>query len=420
MELKYTLDQRPPLPHLLLYGLQWLVISVPNVLTIALLGKLQFGGDTALQTLYLQKVYAVLGIVMIAQALWGHRMPLVAGPAAVLIVGILSAASEGFNAIYTAVAAGGAAVFALSASGLLDKIIRIFTPRVIITILGLIAMTLAPVIIGLLYSNGSPLFGFSFFLTAIVAVFLLDRMLKGIGKSLTVVILTVGATAAYFLFNPLPAAPETGGKIGMDDLFIRPDFNISVIISFLICFFALLINELGSIESVKDITAASGGGKRTRRGCAVVGLGNILAGTAGVIGPVDFSISPGIIASTRCASRFTIIPCGIGLILCACFPSAIAWLTLLPDAVIAVVLGYIIILQFAAAFNILVDTHSVKTFDNALTIALPLCAALIISFTPPTVSEMLPSALRPILTNGFVIGVLLVVFFEHIVFSTKK
>ena len=58
----------------------------------------------------------------------------------------------------------------------------------------------------------------------------------------------------------------------------------------------------------------------------------------------------------------------------------------------------------------------VKSFDHALTIALPLIVALLVAFIPPTVGEDLPIALRPILTNGFVIGVLLVVFLEHIVF----
>lgn len=420
MQLKYTLNQRPPFSHLLLYGLQWLGLSIPNVLTIAILGKMQFSDNLALQTLYLQKVYVVMGIVMIAQALLGHRMPLVVGPAAVLIVGILSAASEGFDAVYTAIAVGGATLFVVSVSGLINKIVKVFTPRVIITILGLIAMTLAPVIIGQVFKSENQVFCYAFFLIAIVAAFLIDRWLKGIGKSLTVVILTVSATVAYFAFSGMPAPPDVSEGIRWSDMFVKPDFNLSVIISFLICYFALLINELGSVESVRSIVGATDGKARVRRGCSVIGLGNMLSGSLGVIGPVDFSISPGIIASTRCASRYTILPCGIGLIVCACFPSVISWFTLLPDAVIGIILGYIIILQLAAAFNMIVETRAVRSFDDALIIAIPLCVALIVSLTPATVSEEFPSALRPILTNGFVIGVLLVVFFEHIVFSKRK
>lgn len=420
MNLKYSIDQRPPMRHLLIYGLQWLVLSIPNVLTVAILGKLQFSGDVAMQTLYLQKVYIVLGLTMLAQAFWGHRMPLVVGPAAVLIVGILSSASEGFNAVYTAIATGGAALLILSLSGLLGKVARIFTPRVIITILGLIAMTLAPVIIGLVFRSGDGAFGYLFFILSIIAAFLLDHWLKGVGKSLTVVILTAGATAAYFAIKGAPETPAAIGLPAMSSWFVRPEFNASVILSFLVCFFALLINELGSIESVKNVAgAADKDGKRLKRGCSAIGLGNMLAGSLGVIGPVDFSISPGIIASTRCASRFTIVPCGVGLVLCACFPSAVAWLTRLPDMVIGIVLGYIIILQLAAAFNMMFSSRAVRSFDHALTIAIPLCAALIVSLAPPEATAAFPPFLRPVLSNGFVVGVLLVVFFEHLVFSER-
>ena len=80
----------------------------------------------------------------------------------------------------------------------------------------------------------------------------------------------------------------------------------------------------------------------------------------------------------------------------------------------------VIVLQLASAFNMIVETHSVTTFEHALTIALPLCAALIVAFMPVSVSDSLPAMLRPILTNGFVVGVLLVVFVEHFVFLKRN
>lgn len=294
MQLKYNLNDKPPVIHTLLYGLQWLVIAIPNVVTIGMLAKLQFGDDIQMQTSYLQSVYFVLGLTMLVQAFWGHRLPLVVGPAAVLIVGILSAsASSSFNAIYTAVAIGGTTLLLLSVSGLLGKVARIFTPRVIVVILGLIAMTLAPVIISLLFGEGHDLFSFAFFLVGLIATFALERFLRGVGKSLTVMIVTVAGSFVYFLFNGMPEVQSAGHTTDIDKLIIKPEVDIPVVISFLVCFFALLINELGSIESVRSLIGAADNGKM-RRGCAVTGAGNILAGMMGVIGPVDYSISPGI------------------------------------------------------------------------------------------------------------------------------
>lgn len=420
MELRYGLDEKPPVWHLLMYGLQWLVISIPNVLTVAMLAKIQFFDDVAMQTLYLQKLYVVVGIVMVVQALWGHRMPLVVGPAAVLIVGILSAQSAGFNAVYTAIAVCGAAVFLLSVSGLIGKIQKLFTPRIIITILGLISMTLAPVFLGLIFSEGDMVFNFAFTIIAIIATFIINDRLPGVWKSVTLVITVVAGTAVYYLWNDVPEIAGGVYSVSMDDFIIVPEFNAGAVISFLICFFALLINELGSIQSVNDMVKAGNPEKRVSRGCAVTGLGNTLSGLLGVIGPVDFSVSPGIIATTGCASRYTIIPCGIGLIVCAFCPPLIRMFTMLPDLIIGVMLMYIVVLQLAAAFNMMIDSRCVTTFNHALTIAIPLGIGLFVALLPQRVVELLPPILQPVLSNGFVIGVLIVVFLEHLVFLERK
>ena len=168
------------------------------------------------------------------------------------------------------------------------------------------------------------------------------------------------------------------------------------------------------------MTQADEPDKRIARGNAVVGLGNTLSGMLGIIGPVDFSISPGIIASTGCASRYTIIPCGIGLVLCALSPSMVSVFTLLPDIIIGIMLMYIVILQLAAAFNLIVDTGSVRNFDHALTIAIPMGIGLFVALLPQSAVAALPAILQPILSNGFVVGVLTVVMLEHLVFKKRQ
>lgn len=416
MDLKYTLNQRLPFAHLLMYGLQWLVLSIPNVLTVAMLAKIQFHDDIVMQTLYLQKLYGLLGVVMIVQALWGHRMPLVVGPAAVLIVGILTAGSSGFNAVYTAIAIGGTVLLLVSVSGWMKKIQHIFTPRIIITILGLISLTLTPVFMGLVFKTGNPLFNFGFTVIVILCTFLLNHLLRGVWKSTTVVLAVIFGTAAYFAFNGVPSRPDFDYHISVSDFFITPEFDAGTVLSFIICFFALLINELGSVQSVKDMVGADHPERRIARGAAVIGAGNACAGMLGIIGPVDFSISPGIIASTGCGSRYTIIPCGIGLILCALSPTLVSCFTLLPDIIIGIMLMYIVILQLAASFGMVVETGSVRTFEHGLTIAIPLGIGLFVALLPESVTAAMPSLVRPVLSNGFVVGVLVVVLLEHCIF----
>ena len=76
MDFKYSLNDRPRAAAMVMYAVQWLLIAVPVVLTSAFVARLQY--DTlAEQTLYTQKLFAVMGLTMIVQSLWGHRLPLV-------------------------------------------------------------------------------------------------------------------------------------------------------------------------------------------------------------------------------------------------------------------------------------------------------------------------------------------------------
>ena len=115
MNLKYGIDDKPKAGQLLLYSLQWFVLAIAVVTTSLFISV----GSPAEKVLYAQKVFALMGFATIFQVLWGHKMPIVVGPASVLLVGIITAlASQGdmvnTNKIYTAVLLGGVAITLLS------------------------------------------------------------------------------------------------------------------------------------------------------------------------------------------------------------------------------------------------------------------------------------------------------------------
>jgi xanthine/uracil permease len=60
-----------------------------------------------------------------------------------------------------------------------------------------------------------------------------------------------------------------------------------------------------------------------------------------------------------------------------------------------------------------------KDFNGALTIGLPIMLALVVAFLPAEVSSVLPAVLRPIVGNGFVMGVIVVMLLEHVVFRKR-
>ena len=375
----------------------------------------------------MQKLFVLGGVFLIVQVLWGHRLPLIIGPASVLLIGIVSSLSFSYSVIYTSVAIGGVFLLILSLSGLLGKINYLFTPRIIVVILLLIGFTLAPVILNLLFENsaGFENFHFWFAIILVILMLLMNKWFVGAWKSVVVLLGIVIGTLVYLQIKPMGLSTTTSlSEILSSDktsFFIFPlQFDFGVIAAFIFCYLALLINELGSIQSIGSMLDLKDMDKRTQRGVAVTGISNIFAGITGVIGLVDFSFSPGIISATRCASRYVLIPAGIGLIVISLFPGLVSILNETPSLVIGAIMFYLMVTQLASGFNLMQNQKAVIDFESAIVIGFPIMLAVLISFLPQTVVVSIPLIVRPILTNGFVMGVIAVIVCEHIIFRRKK
>jgi xanthine/uracil permease len=422
MELKYNLNDRPATGQLLLYSLQWFVLAVAVVITSMFIAT----GTPAEKILYTQKAFALVGSAIIVQALWGHRLPIVVGPAAVLLVGIITALSSqgaepNTNKIYTSVAIGGAIITLLSTGKILHKVQRIFTPRIVVVILMLIAFTLSPTIKNLIFP-ASEVERHSFALWATIigipVMALAASHLKGVAKSLLIPIALIIGCVAYYVyfggFTEIIGAPtHSEGAI----LLPKFEFDASMILAFLFCYIALLINDISSIQSLGTMLNTEDTDKRCRRGVGVTGIFNIIAGAIGIIGPVNYSMSPGVIASSSCASRYALLPAGAGLIICAIFPKLIAILTAIPNTIIGIVLLYLMGTQLAAALNMLTAEKSANTFNKALIVGLPIMVALLFCIVP---MGAIPPILKPLMGNGFVMGVITVIILEHLIFRNEK
>ena len=421
--MKYELNDKPGMLPMLMYGLQWWIVSLPCVVIMGIIVSQLHYTDVAEQTFYLQKLFGIMGIAMIVQVLWGHRLPLIIGPASVLLIGILSTVSSGISAVYTGIMVGGLVLTMLAYSGLLGKLQFVFPPRIVTVILILIAFTLTPVILKLVLGDAvHALFNLFLTLVMVLALVIGNKLLRGIWKSTTVLWGIVGGVLVYYGVFGFPMLPSTGAGIIPEQttVFNFPlDFEAGTILAFLFCYIALIVNELGSIQAVGHMLQADRMDHRTTRGVGIVGVTNVLSGLFGVIGPVDYSMSPGVISATGCASRYTLLPAGAGLILCAFFPSVVGMLVTIPGVVMGAILLYLMATQLAAGLQMLVREKAITDFDSGVVVGLPLMVALLLSFAPEEVLNLIPSLFKPIVGNGFVMGVITVLIMEHLIFKKK-
>ena len=428
MKFRYGLDDIPPLPETMLFGLQWLAISIPGIVILGkIVGGLHFA-DPPDQIIYLQKLFFATGVTLLFQVLWGHRLPLIAGPSTVLLIGVIASKGHGLNAIYGSVAMGGAFLFLVGAAGLFGHIRKLFTPRVIAALLLLIAATLTPTILKLLThtAQGTSVPGHLLFAAIlIVLMFVLYRHLKGIWKSTVIVWSMAGASIAYrALFRPAPEITGSASPSLVSSFFqnLTTGFSLEpgVLISFLFCFFALSVNDVASIQSISEMLKPAHPEARLNRGIIFTGLANLLSGFLGVIGPVNFSLSPGVIMASGSASRFSLIPAAAGLLLLSFSPFIVGLIGTIPPVVTGAMLLYILCYQVAAGLIVAIGSGKEFSLESGLIVGLPLLLGIIFSFLPESVIYSFPPLLRPLIGNGFVVGVLASLVMEHLVFTKSS
>lgn len=413
MNLKYNVDDRLPAGQLAMYALQWFVLCIAVVSTSVFVAQ----GSPEERLFFSQRLFAVMGIAGCVQVVWGHRLPIVVGPAAVLLVGVMASlnANADTTAIYSSIAIGGVLIALCTMGRLMHYVQRIFTPRIVVVILMLIATTLAPTITGLVFpihaTHEVHLFGLLFAVVGVLLMAIFNRMLKGVAKSLVIPAALIIGSALYYIFFDLPV--HTSSAASFRGLFLDEFvFDWSLVVAFVICYIALAINDIGSMESLGGMLGIKDMEKRTKRGVRITGVMNIVAGSMGVLGPVNYSMSPGVIASTGCASRYALIPATLMLFTCALFPDVIWVLTAIPTPVIGVILLFLMGTQLAASYEMMHSTRSATTFADALTLGLPIMVAMLFQLMPKGIA---PDVIQPLVGNGFAMGVITVIVMEHIV-----
>jgi xanthine/uracil/vitamin C permease len=337
-------------------------------------------------------------------------------------MGVITASAQGHGSstIYPAMMIGGAIVAVMAACGLLSRLQRIFTPRVVISILLLVSFTIAKPIVGLIFAdNDHQLLALVFSIVCVLVMAVANNLLRGVWKTTVVIWAMILGSLMYYCFTGFPSQFLTD-SVEPRLLNLPMEFDAGVVLAFVFCYVALLINEVGSVQSLGEMIDADDMPRRNKRGVGITGLMNVVAGTLGVIGPVDYSLSPGVVASTSCASRYTVLPAAAAMILLAFFPKPVSILLTIPLPVMGTVLLYLMATQIAAGLNMMQASKAVPTFKDGMILGIPIMFNIILSFAPQQAIDTIPALLRPIVGNGFVMGIIVILLLEHLLLKRES
>ena len=423
----YELNEKPKIFYNFIYGLQWVLIAIPNVVIFSALCSSALGLPPSGQIIFSQRLLIVIGLTTIFQSLKGHRYPILEGPSSALLLSFIILAPQGLSVIEGGLILGSLLLIATGKFRWFKWLSSLFTPNVVGVILILVAFTLLPFIYPMLIgiSSSHPygelhVFGFSLLIILFVSFFsywlpgffqttsMLAGILLGLILSLLqgTVPLTVVRESAWW------ALPSSS-------FVLRPAFSLSATLSIVFTYLAVMINTAGSIQAMSEIVGKEGLEDRIHRGICMTGTGGFIAALLGVVGLVSVSISTGVVLISRVASRYVLTMSGVIMIICALVPKLWAVLTVIPSSIVAAALFVALSSQVMAGLNVIITGKKEIGRREYFTVGLSILLGTTISFLPKQFFNFFPEAIAPVISNGLVMGLLFSLSLEHLLFRKK-
>jgi len=421
----------------LLYALQHLIFGVANCAAVPVVVGSSLGLDAAGIAAFAQRTFFFSGCACLLQAIWGHRYPIFEGPAgiwystfivlAAMAVQVGKPLPELRSDLEMGLIGAGILSVLLGAFGLMPYVRRLFTPVVNGTFLILLSLQFSSTLAkGLLVSNGgvysiAPDKVVVFCVTLGVTLFL-SLKARGFIQSIAVLIGTATGWAVAHLWSPSTpvTAPKAGGAyFSLPDFLAwgTPTFDPGVTLSAVTTGTVVLANLIASVSGMHALLGLPERDSVYNRTVVCTGIADILAGCGSVVGFVPYASSIGFGALTGVLSIGPFILGNAMLIVLGVIPAVGRFFAAMPVtvgyAVLFAVFAIIIGLGIRDCARTGLGTREMIILGSSIMVGNG------IGFIPAQAFAGVPSTFSYLLANGLVVGVVLSLLLEHVVFPRQ-
>ncbi|MEI7027227.1 purine/pyrimidine permease [Paenibacillus sp. y28] len=412
--------------------LQWFIFLLANsvALPIVIGSVFQLSADEIASLL--QRTFFVVGVSSLLQGWIGHRLPLAEGPAGswvsvfVMIAGTAvhkgQDMQEALQFIQGGLLTAGIVLLVLGLTGLMRRLLALFTPLVTGTFLFILALQLSGVFIkgmaGIQGNAGQPDYGTALIAFGVFFLVILISM-KGFSWLKNYAVLTgiLAGWAVFALLGKQPPGFSSGGALlQLPEVWAwgMPRLESGVLIMSMLFTLTLVSNSIAAVSAVQQVAPDSKLTleKAIDRGGIGGGISHLLASTFSSVGIVPLPVSAGFIRLTQQSRRLPFLIACAGLVAISLAPGLVRWLALLPgpvaNAVLMASLVQMIILAFQSLLKDHPDQRKLTIFGMTLLLSIGL-----MSF-PAEAFAGLPSVLQYIAGNSLLFGTMLVIILDRL------
>lgn len=409
-------------------GLQWLFFMFANTVVIPITIGEAFDLSTMEVASALQRSFIYTGIACILQAFIGHKYPLMEGQSGLWWGALLSISASASSAGMTIHEMGGGLLVGIIISGIVIMVLgvlgignvlnRLFTPVVMSTVLFLLGAQLISIftkgMVGLSTGDKIDLPTTVLSIALIILVVVLNIKGPGLIKNFSILIgIVVGWIVYVLIFPSSPVEVVTETKIFNLFPWGEPNFNISLIIFTVLTGLVNTTNTIASIKGIEPMIEKKTTDNQYRRSFLLTGFNSVVSGSFGMVPYAPYISSLGFLQSTRMYQTLPMIIGAAMFIVLGLVPPLSRLFTTMPVSVGNAVLFVAYLQLFNGALNHLKGIQfNSKTIYR---IAAPVLLGLAIMNIPTEMFESIPLIVRPLVSSGLLVGILLAVILENVI-----
>ncbi len=424
----------------ILYSLQHLIFMVANSAVVPVVVGISLGLTTQEIATFTQRTFIFVGLASVLQAVWGHRYPIVEGPAGIwystfiVLAGMAVQAGKPLSQLRTDLEMGliisGIILVLLGVFKLMPYIRKLFNPVVNGVFLIIMSLQFSTTIVkGMLIQAGTPNSAIEVdklvvFIVSYGVTMVLSLKMKGFIKSVAILCGTALGWLFALIYGIAPningATMASGSLIKLPQVFAwgTPTFDFGVTLTCVITGIMVLSNLVASVVGMDELNKQEPSPKRYNRTVIVTGFGDIFAAFASAIGSVPYASSIGFAAITGVLSVKPFVIGSALLIILGFIPAVGSFFASMPImvgysvlfSVFAVILG----VGIKECFRDGLDTRQMLIIGVSI-----MCGNAVIYLPPHVFTKISPSSAY-LFGNGMIVAVGLAILFEHVLFRAPK
>lgn len=414
-------------------GLQWFFFIFANIVVIPITVGEAFQLNQEKVVFILQLSFVVTGLACMAQALIGHGRPILEGQSGLwwgLVLTLATTASaQGMSidelggSLAVGIIISGLVTILIGMTGVGSRIAPLFNDSVMGVFMLLLGFTLIHIFLkGML---GIP-FGLNeeqsllidvpvALLAILIALLVIVVSLKSPARVRSYALL-IGIVIGWILFVIVFGKSDLSQKSNFHFTLFplgKPIWNIGIVLTVVLAGLLNMSNTFGSLKGTDDMYEKPATSRQYGKTFSITGFATIAAGVFGLVPYAPYVSSIGFLKQTNIWSRAPFILGGFLFFLMGVIPVIGAFFAQIPLSIGSAVL-FVAYLQL---FNSSLDFFrrvKVNTL-NVYRVAIPLFTGTVIMMLPAVAFESLPALIRPFLSNGLLVGVILAIVLENII-----